>query len=251
MHTALPHADELPLLRAAAPADAIRENGKPLANAGLKARASERGAIPVELQAGTYKFDFELPPPPPVEVKPLFVWEKEKLPKLFDGKNFIRGESAGFLDTLSLTLWVRPETLENDWNPILFTDHANASAFHFSLRGNGTPTVAINSGAGWIYGPASWPVVPGSWHHVAVVCDSRKSGSIRLFIDGKAAGEQALDLGMPLDLNAYCLGANIGWAGEPEKNFHGSMADVRLYRGLLTEHEIEKIMSETPMGKAK
>ena len=53
MHTALPHADELPLLRAAAPADAIRENGKPLANPGLKARASERGAIPVELQAGT------------------------------------------------------------------------------------------------------------------------------------------------------------------------------------------------------
>ena len=41
------------------------------------------------------------------------------------------------------------------------------------------------------------------------------------------------------------------WAGEPEKNFHGSMADVRLYRGLLTEQEIEKIMSETPMGKAK
>ena len=235
----------------AASADAIRENGKPLANAGLKARASERGAIPVELQAGTYKFDFELPPTPPVEVKPLFVWEKEKLPKLFDGKNFIRGESAGFLDTLSLTLWVRPETLENDWNPILFTDHANVSAFHFSLRGNGTPTVAINSGAGWIYGPASWPVVPGSWHHVAVVCDSRKGGSIRLFIDGKAAGEQALDLGRPLDLNAYCLGASIAWAGEPGKNFHGSMADVRLYRGLLTEQEIEKIMSETPMGKAK
>jgi hypothetical protein len=54
-----------------------------------------------------------------------------------------------------------------------------------------------------------------------------------------------------LDLNAYCLGANIGWAGEPEKNFHGSMADLRFYRGLLTEQEIEKIMSETPMGKAK
>jgi len=29
------------------------------------------------------------------------------------------------------------------------------------------------------------------------------------------------------------------------------MADVRLYRGLLNEQEIEKIMSETPMGKAK
>jgi hypothetical protein len=56
---------------------------------------------------------------------------------------------------------------------------------------------------------------------------------------------------MPLDLNAYCLGASIAWATEPGKNFHGSMADVRLYRGLLTEQEIEKIMSETPMGKAK
>jgi uncharacterized protein (TIGR02246 family) len=45
--------------------------------------------------------------------------------------------------------------------------------------------------------------------------------------------------------------ASIAWATEPSKNFHGSMADVRLYRGLLTEQEIEKIMSETPMDKAK
>ena len=185
------------------------------------------------------------------KAKLLCAWKQADLPKLFDGKNFIRGESAGFLETLSLTLWVRPETLENDWNPILFTDHANATAFHFSLRGNGTPAVAINGGAGWIHAPASWPVVPGSWHHLAVVCDARKGGSIRIYIDGKSAGNQALDLGIPLDLNAYCLGASIAWATEPSKNFHGSMADVRLYRGLLTEQEIEKIMSETPMDKAK
>jgi hypothetical protein len=82
-----------------------------------------------------------------------------------------------------------------------------------------------------------------------VVCDARKGGSIRLFIDGKAAGEQALNLGMPLDLNAYCLGASIAWATEPGKNFHGSMADVRLYRGLLTEQEIEKIMRDTYVEK--
>ena len=45
--------------------------------------------------------------------------------------------------------------------------------------------------------------------------------------------------------------SSIAWATKPSKNFHGSLADVRLYRGLLTEQEIEKIMSETPMGKAK
>ena len=46
----------------AASADAIREDGKPLADSGVKSRAPERGAIPVELAAGSYAFEFDLPP---------------------------------------------------------------------------------------------------------------------------------------------------------------------------------------------
>lgn len=234
----------------AASAEAIREGGKPLAEAGLKAKAPERGAIPVELPAGTYAFEFDLPPPPPMKTKPLSVWKKSDLPDAFDGGNFVQGESAGMLDALSVALWVRAESSDNEWNPILFTDHGNRSAFHFALRKGGWPIVAINNGQDWIHATAKARVIPGSWHHVAVVCDPRKGGEIRFYIDGKDAGTQELNLGIPLDMDAYRLGAWKAWSAQPDKNFHGAMDAVRLYSGLLQDHEIEEIMRESPPEKA-
>ena len=76
---------------------------------------------------------------------------------------------------------------------------------------------------------------PGEWHHVAVVCDPRYDGEARFYVDGKPAGAKPLDLGIPLALSAYRLGA---WSSWPDNNFHGALDDVRLYRGLLTDAEV-------------
>lgn len=81
-------------------------------------------------------------------------------------------------------------------------------------------------------------MAPGAWHHVAVVCDPRVGGMVRFYLDGKLAGTKALDLGVPLDLSAYRLGAWKSWEGNPANNFHGSLAEVRLYRGLLSGAEV-------------
>ena len=110
--------------------------------------------------------------------------------------------------------------------------------------------MAINNGQDWIHANAKARVIPGSWHHVAVVCDPRKGGEIRFYIDGKDAGTQPLDLGIPLDMDAYRLGAWKAWSAQPDKNFHGVMDDVRLYSGLLQDHEIEEIMRESSPEKA-
>lgn len=184
-----------------------------------------------------------MPPPPytapPLPAEPLGTWTRGDLPERFDGRNFVQGKTSGTLQAVSVALWVRADGLGNTWNPLLFTDGSGLSSFHFSLLKDGTPNVAIHDGGKvWIHSRADVAVTPGSWHHLAVVCDPRVGGVIRFYVDGKPAGSKPLDLGIPLDLAAYRLGAWKPWEKTPANNFHGTLDDVRLYRGTLTDAEV-------------
>jgi len=161
------------------------------------------------------------------------------LPERFDGKTFVKGAPAGEQEAVSVALWVRADELKNRWTPLLFTDGRDTSALHFSLLEDGSPNLAINAGSeNWKHVRADAPVRTGAWHHVAVACDPRLDGEARFYIDGKPAGVKRLDLGVPLALAAYRLGAWSAWENAPANNFHGSLDDVRLYRGLLTDAEV-------------
>jgi len=185
------------------------------------------------------------PPPftlPVIPAELIASWKQSDLPERFDGKTFIQGKSAGAEPAISVALWVRADELKNRWNPLLFTDGSGLSSFHFSLLNDGAPNVAINYGGKlWLHNRADTAVAPGAWHHVAVVCDPRMGGVIRFYVDGKPAGSKPLDLGIPLDLTSYRLGAWKTWEKAPANNFHGALDDVRLYRGLLTEAEVTGI----------
>ena len=192
--------------------------------------ASARGVQPPSVTA------------PPIPAELLAAWKvgaDKGLPERFDGKSYVKGVPAGEQMAVSVALWLRADELKNRWTPLLFTDGRVTSAFHFSLLENGTPNVAINTGnENWTHVRADAAVKPGEWHHVAVVCDPRLDGEARFYIDGKPAGVKRLDLGVPLALNAYRLGAWSSWENAPANNFHGSLDDVRLYRGLLTDAEV-------------
>lgn len=180
--------------------------------------------------------------PTPIPAELIASWKSDDLPDRFDGKNFVQGKAAGTLEAVSVALWVRASELKNTWNPLLFTDGFGASSFHFSLLQDGTPNVAVNSGGKlWIHNRSSSAVAPGAWHHVAVICDARSGGVTRFYIDGQLAGTRTLDADVPLDFSAYRLGAWKSWQGNPANNFHGSLADVRLYRGLLTKTEVSDL----------
>jgi hypothetical protein len=186
-------------------------------------------------------------PPPPVTAPPipaelLATWRlgaDKGLPERFDGRTFVKGTPAGEQVAVSVALWLRADELKNRWNPLLFTDGRVASAFHFSLLDSGAPNLAIHTGnESWTHVRADAAVKPGEWHHVAVVCDPRLDGEVRFYIDGKPAGVKRLDLGVPLALATYRLGAWNAWENVPANNFHGALDDVRLYRGLLTAAEV-------------
>lgn len=172
-------------------------------------------------------------------------------PPQFDGATFLQSGQIGKQEAISVAMWVRPETLNNRWNPLLFTDGAGASSFHFSLLDNGAPNVAINTGGKqWAHSRANSSLATGRWQHLAVVCDPRFGGTIRFYINGQPAGASPLDLGVPLDLSAFRVGAWKSWENTPANNFHGSMCEIHIYRGLLPDSDIHDLAKQLPQEPA-
>ena len=157
----------------------------------------------------------------------------------FDGTGYLELEGLGKPEAVSIAMWVKVDTLTNRWNPLLFSNHGSDSAFHFSLLDVGVPNVAINTGnRQWVHNGAKTAFAPGAWHHLAVVCDSRFGGTIRFYVDGKRDAEAPLDLGVPLDLNGFRIGGWKSWQNAPSRNFHGTLDDIRIFRGMLTDQEV-------------
>ncbi len=168
-------------------------------------------------------------------------------PPRFDGATYLQSGQIGKQEAISVAMWVRPDTLNNRWNPLLFTDGADASSFHFSVLDNGAPNVAINTGGKqWAHSRANSSLATGRWQHLAVVCDPRYGGTIRFYINGQPAGASPLDLGVPLDLSAFRVGAWKTWEGTPANNFHGSLRDIRIYRGSLSASDIRDLARQQP-----
>lgn len=168
-------------------------------------------------------------------------------PPRFDGASFLQAGRLGRQEAISIAMWVQPEALNNRWNPLLFTDGSETSAFHFSILNDGAPNVAINTGEKhWVHNRANTCLARGRWHHVAVICDPRYGGTIRFYVDGKPAGSSPLDIGVPLDLSAFRVGAWSNWAKQPNNNFHGTIRDVRIYRGFLPDSDIRDLANQQP-----
>jgi hypothetical protein len=103
----------------------------------------------------------------------------------------------------------------------------------------GVPNVAIHLGdSHWVHNRAGTPLEPGRWHHVAVVCDPRLGGTIRFYLDGRRDAEHPLELGIPLDLEQLHVGAYSEWERSPGNNFHGTVDEVRVYAGMLTDEQV-------------
>jgi len=163
----------------------------------------------------------------------------------FDGKSYLQCGDLGAHEALSIALWVKAGTLNNAWNPLVFCNDGKPGAVHFSLLPDGTPNVAINVGDwNWTHRRARVSVGDGKWHHVALVCDARAHGKVRFYVDGELAGESRLSLGRRLDLYGFRIGAWNRWEGNPANNFHGELADVRVYSGTLSGEEAARLAAD-------
>jgi len=167
-----------------------------------------------------------------------------------NGKSYVAASGLGQPDAASVSLWVKPSGMPNRWNPLLFSDGGNRGAFHFSLLADGTPNVAINSGAGaWTHRRAATALQLNQWHHIAVTCDPRYGGNIRFYLDGKCDSQQALNLGVALDLSSFRLGAWKTWEKNPKAGFRGLLDEVRIYRGTLSDQQVADLFGAGRTGK--
>ena len=127
----------------------------------------------------------------------------------------------------------------------MFSNDGKPGAVHFSLRSDGMPNVAINTGRSeWTHRKARLGLAAGKWYHVALVCDARLGGTARFYVDGQPAGAMPLALGRPLDLDSIRFGAYNLWEHNPANNFHGEIDNVRIYTGMLTDKEAAQLAAE-------
>jgi hypothetical protein len=161
------------------------------------------------------------------------------------------GDIGGEFQTLSIALWLKTDSHRNRWNAILFCDDWSEQDLHLSVLDSGHVNVAIHNGSGGGYHRASDGIVgDGRWHHVGLVCDQRLGGSIQFYIDGEPDRRHPLyGLEMPVRLTGVRLGGYNVWENNPGHNFHGTLDDFRIYRGMLTEEALAELAS--PPGEAK
>lgn len=170
----------------------------------------------------------------------------------FSGRDAVEVSGLGQFDTLSIALWLKTDATPNAWNPLVFVDQWKPQALHFSLLGSGAPNAAIFcEGGRHLHQAAATSVADGHWHHVALLVDTRAGGTTRFYIDGRLDRELDLEVGHPVVLDALHLGAYKPWLRQAGANFQGTLDDVRIYRGLLTEGQILDLTagSNTENGK--
>ena len=160
-----------------------------------------------------------------------------------NGEGYVSIGGLGPQEAISVSVWVKPSSVPNRWNPLLFSDGGRQGAFHFSLNNDGTPNVAINDGQQWTHRRASTALTLDEWHHVAVTCDPRHGGSIAFYVDGKKDSPQNLSLRVALDLESFRIGAWESWHKKPGASFHGALDELRLYGGTLTEREVAALFA--------
>jgi hypothetical protein len=160
----------------------------------------------------------------------------------FAGADFIESGGLGSQETISIALWVKADSLNHTWNPLLFGNDIRPGTVHFSLRSDGAPNVAVNTGGqNWTHRKARSAVSAGQWHHLILVCDARLGGNVRFYIDGRLSCRERLAVGQRLDLDGFRIGAWNRWSSSPANNFHGELHDLRIYRGLLSDDEAARL----------
>jgi len=151
-------------------------------------------------------------------------------------------------ETVSITAWIKmdedagPRSVGEWWDIVSYGDQGHVLA----IQGEGAVLGGLQGTAASCEFMGSDSVLDGDWHHVAMTRDA--NWDIRVYLDGvaQATTPHTLD---PVEAvattGASCATApafrDSVWIGaDPglREYFHGSIDDVRIYSGTLTEDEV-------------
>jgi hypothetical protein len=177
--------------------------------------------------------------PAPVSLTP--VWKDGGAEFAFDGKRYVEvGNVAnfGFYDSFTLSAWINP-TAANGTIISRAMDEPEGQGYALSLKDGhlyGSMAQRWLDDGGRVESETAVPL--NRWSHVMLTYDgSRVAAGIRLYLNGQPLRTKVHldDLNQTWDARGQPLriGAGLG----PANRFHGSIANVRLYRDALTEEQ--------------
>ena len=166
-----------------------------------------------------------------------------------DGDYVDLGNDSSLNMTAQITMaaWIKVDTFDREWQAIITKGDGS-----WRLQRNGTKgsiefacTGAFVPGAlvGGLFGTVG--INDGRWHHIAGTYDGSR---ICLYVDGRL--DISSEAAGSIEVNDYNLfiGAN---AEKPDRNFNGSIDDVRIYSYALSAEEVKAISAGQNPGPEK
>ena len=155
------------------------------------------------------------------------------------GGSYVDAGDLGAFTSMTIALWLRPESHSRTYNSIMSCRGWQGTAPHLLLLGDGHLRFSVKEGDPVdLTSRTSLTDRLGQWVHVAVVVDG-ESNATRLYVNGQIDQERSSVLPAPLDLSALWLG---GWDGG-DRFLHGVLDDVRIYGEALPSETIAAIMA--------
>jgi len=157
-------------------------------------------------------------------------------------------------DTVSIAAWVRmdgdaaPRPIGEWWDIVSYGDQGHV----LGIQGEGAILGGLRTNAADCAFMGNETVFDGSWHHVAMTRDA--NWVIRLYLDGvvQATTPHVGPAEADTTADAVCstpptLAPTSVWIGGDwlnSESFHGSIDDVRIYSGVLTDEEITVLAAD-------
>jgi hypothetical protein len=142
-------------------------------------------------------------------------------------------------NTLTFCGWVKPENA-NAWDGIIFTRSGSNTA---GLSINGTKEAAYHwLGAHWDF-RSGLHIRNDEWSFVAAVIEPTKATLVVNDTNSVNEGEGVEHPARPLGAGFTLGGDSPGWT---DRNFNGSLDDLRVYTRALTLDELQQVMQVAP-----
>lgn len=158
----------------------------------------------------------------------------------------IRAEGLGRLERLTLSLWLQPRELPDQWNAVLHSDGWEPGDWHLILAPDGRVQNSVHSNRpSDVDCDAALPPEGDRWYHLAVAYDAPAKKCV-VYVDGERTDTIRYTRALPVNLDAFCIGA---W-NEGERSLHGVFDDVRFYDEPLGAQDVQKLsQGESPAVK--
>ena len=162
----------------------------------------------------------------------------------FDGDgdyvDFGNDSSLNITNQITVTAWIKVDAFDCEYQAIItkgdgswrLQRNGTKGSIEFACTGAFVPGALVGS----LFGSVN--LDDGRWHHIAGIYDG---SMICLYVDGEH--DIASDADGSIEVNDYnvFIGAN---AEKPDRNFKGSIDEVRIYNYALSAEEVKEISAE-------